>query len=103
MMSSANPLLHSVWTEKYRPSDIASCILPASTRKEFESFISKGQAPNLLLAGPAGTGKTTTALALCSALNYETMIINCSNEGRLIDTLRNKIANFASSRITALR
>ena len=90
-------LLHSVWTEKYRPTKIEDCILPVTAAKEFQGFIKQGKIPNLLLCGPAGTGKTTTAIALCSELGYDYMIINGSNEGRLIDTLRTKITNFASS------
>lgn len=90
-------LLHSVWTEKYRPTKIEDCILPVTAAKEFQGFIKQGKIPNLLLCGPAGTGKTTTAIALCNELGYDYMIINGSNEGRLIDTLRTKIANFASS------
>lgn len=89
--------IQSVWVEKYRPQVITDCILPKATKKEFQGFIKSGKIPNLLLHGPAGTGKTTAALALCSELDYEVLLVNGSNEGRLIDTLRNKITNFASS------
>lgn len=89
--------IHSVWTEKYRPLTIAECILPKATASEFTGFIKLGKIPNILLAGPAGTGKTTAALALCRELGYDHIVINGSNEGRLIDTLRTKITNFASS------
>lgn len=89
--------IHSVWTEKYRPLVIADCILPKATASEFAGFIKLGKIPNMLLAGQAGTGKTTTALALCRELEYDYIVINGSNEGRLIDTLRTKITNFASS------
>lgn len=89
--------IHSVWTEKYRPKVVADCILPKQTAAEFNGFIKEKKIPNLLLCGPAGTGKTTAALALCNELGYDYIIINGSNEGRLIDTLRTKITNFASS------
>ena len=89
--------IHSVWTEKYRPLTIAECILPKATASELAGFIKLGKIPNILLAGPAGTGKTTAALALCRELGYDHIVINGSNEGRLIDTLRTKITNFASS------
>lgn len=89
--------IHSVWTEKYRPLVIADCILPKATASEFAGFIKLGKIPNMLLAGQAGTGKTTAALALCRELEYDYIVINGSNEGRLIDTLRTKITNFASS------
>lgn len=85
-----------IWEEKYRPSTIEECIMPTATKAFFMSLVKKKQLPNLLLSGPAGTGKTTAALALCNELDYETLMINGSNEGRLIDTLRNKITAFAS-------
>ena len=50
-----------LWVEKYRPKTIEECILPANTKKTFASFLKKGEVPNLLLAGPAGCGKTTVA------------------------------------------
>ena len=90
-------LENRVWVEKYRPSKIADCILPKATAKEFASFVEKGRIPNLLLCGPAGTGKTTAAIALCNELDYEYIMINGSNEGRLIDTVRTKITQFGSS------
>ena len=51
----------------------------------------------MLLSGTAGTGKTTVARALCEQLNADYIIINGSDEGRHIDTLRNKIKNFEST------
>ena len=57
-----------LWVEKYRPKTIEECILPANTKKTFSSFLKKGEVPNLLLAGPAGCGKTTVAKALCHEL-----------------------------------
>lgn len=85
-----------IWEEKYRPATIDECILPSATKNFFQSMVNKRELPNLLLSGPAGTGKTTAALALCNQLDYEVLMINGSNEGRLIETLRNKITNFAS-------
>lgn len=91
------PKIHSIWTEKYRPKAIKETILPKSTRDELEGFIKQGKIPNLLFHGGPGQGKTTVALALCEELDYEVLMINGSNEGRLIDTLRTKITNFAST------
>ena len=86
-----------LWVEKYRPKTIEECILPTSIKKTFQDFLDKGEVPNLLLAGPAGCGKTTIAKALCNELGADFIVINGSDEGRLIDTLRTKIKNFAST------
>ena len=86
-----------LWVEKYRPMAIQDCILPDSVKKQFQQFIAKGEVPNLLLSGTAGTGKTTIARALCNELNCDYIVINGSDEGRQIDTLRTKIKQFASA------
>jgi len=86
-----------LWVEKYRPQNIDDCILPEDTKKTFKEFLNKGEVPNLLLCGTAGTGKTTVARALCEQLGCDYIIINGSDEGRQIDTLRTKIKDFASS------
>jgi DNA polymerase III delta prime subunit len=53
--------------------------------------------PNLLLSGPAGCGKTTVAKALCNQLGVDVYVINGSDEGRFLDTVRNNAKNFAST------
>lgn len=85
-----------IWSEQYRPKKIDDCILPKATKSKLHEFISKKELPHLLLSGPAGTGKTTSALALCNELGYEYLVINGSLEGRLLDTLRSKVTDFAS-------
>lgn len=86
-----------LWVERYRPTKIDDCILPDSIKSTFKEFLRKGEVPNLLLCGTAGTGKTTVARALCEELGCDYIIINGSDEGRQIDTLRTKIKGFASS------
>ena len=86
-----------LWVEKYRPKTIEDCILPESTKKTFLDFLDKGEVPNLLLAGPAGCGKTTVAKALCNQLGVDVYVINGSDEGRFLDTVRNSAKNFAST------
>ena len=75
-----------LWVEKYRPQTIEDCILPEQTKKTFLEFLNKGEVPNLLLAGPAGCGKTTVAKALCNQLGADVYVINGSDEGRFLDT-----------------
>ena len=86
-----------LWVEKYRPKTIEDCILPDATKKTFKDFLDKGEVPNLLLAGPAGCGKTTVAKALCNLLGVDVYVINGSDEGRFLDTVRNNAKNFAST------
>ena len=86
-----------LWVEKYRPKTIEDCILPERTKKTFLDFLDKGEVPNLLLSGPAGCGKTTVAKALCNQLGVDFYVINGSDEGRFLDTVRNNAKNFAST------
>ena len=86
-----------LWVEKYRPKKISECILTEDLKETFTQFLKQKEIPNLLLTGTAGTGKTTVARALCEELGADYIIINGSDEGRQIDTLRNKIKNFAST------
>ena len=86
-----------LWVEKYRPKTIEDCILPENIKKTFTDFLDKGEVPNLLLSGPAGCGKTTVAKALCTQLGVDVYVINGSDEGRFLDTVRNTAKNFAST------
>ena len=86
-----------LWVEKYRPKTIDECILPRGIKKTFKDFLNKGEVPNLLLSGPAGCGKTTVAKALCAELGVDSYVINGSDEGRFLDTVRNNAKNFAST------
>ena len=85
-----------LWVEHYRPQTIDDCILPASLKTLFQSFIEKGEISNMLFSGTPGVGKTTVAKALCEQMNCDWIMINGSEEGG-IDVLRNKIKNFAST------
>ena len=86
-----------LWVEKYRPQTIEDCILPANVKETFQSFVNQGEIPNLLLSGTAGVGKTTIAKALCRELGADYYVINGSDEGRFLDTVRNQAKNFAST------
>jgi len=86
-----------LWVERYRPKTIEDCILPENIKKTFSDFLNKGEVPNLLLAGPAGCGKTTVAKALCNELGVDVYVINGSDEGRFLDTVRHTAKNFAST------
>lgn len=86
----------NLFVEKYRPKTVEECILPESIKKTFREIVKSGVPQNLLLAGKAGTGKTSVAKAMCNDLDCDYIMINCSEDGN-IDTLRNKIRTFAST------
>ena len=86
-----------LWVEKFRPKTIEECVLPEDTKKIFQAIVDSGEIPNLLLHGTSGIGKTTVAKALCNQLNCDWLMINGSNEGRLLDTLRTTITDYAST------
>ena len=90
-------MAENLWVEKYRPKKIDDCILANELKETFKQFVKQKEIPNLLLSGTAGSGKTTVARALCEELGADYLVINGSDEGRQIDTLRNKIKNFAST------
>lgn len=94
-MISVNESEH-IWVEKFRPSKINDCILPAGIKDQLTSITASGRIPNLLLSGGPGTGKTTAAKALCNELDCDWLFINASEEGG-IDTLRTKIRHYAST------
>ena len=85
-----------LWVEKYRPKTIDECVLPSSIKENFQKVLIQGELQNMMLTGTAGTGKTTAAKALCNELGLDYLLINGSEESG-IDTLRNKIKQFAST------
>ena len=86
-----------LWVEKYRPQKVEDCILPNDVKDTFKNFVEQGEIPNLLLSGTAGVGKTTIAKALCRELGVDSYVINGSDEGRFLDTVRNQAKTFAST------
>lgn len=85
-----------LWVEKYRPKTVKDTILPASLKKQFQSFVDAGDVPGLILSGGPGCGKTTVARAMLEELGCDYLVINGSMN-RNIDTLRDEIGGFASS------
>ena len=86
-----------LWVEKYRPNIVDDCILPQTIKEVFKGFVKQGELPNLLLSGTAGVGKTTIAKALCDEIGASYIIINGSDEGRFLDTVRNRVRQFATT------
>ena len=86
-----------LWVEKYRPKTIDDCILSDTIKGTLNDLVKEEQVPNLMFTGPAGVGKTTVARAICDMTNSDYIIINGSDEGRMIDTLRTKMTQFCST------
>jgi DNA polymerase III delta prime subunit len=87
---------HSLWVEKYRPNKLDDYVGNEHLKTKVAGYIETGDVPHLLLYGKAGTGKTTLAKLIVKSIDCDYMIINASDENG-VDTLREKIKNFASS------
>lgn len=88
-----------IWTEKYRPAKFEEVVGQQEIVKRVKSLVQALNIPHLLLAGPAGTGKSTLALIVVKELfgqrwkeNY--LELNASDE-RGIDVVRQKVKDFA--------
>jgi replication factor C small subunit len=86
-----------LFVDKYAPQKVEECILPEEIKNTFINYKDKNRIPNLILYGTSGIGKTSAILALAKELKMDFMKVNGSNEGRSIDTVRNKINSYAST------
>ena len=84
-----------LWVEQYAPATVAECILPDAIRAAFGTYAVDKEFPNLILAGPAGVGKTSVARALCSEIDADLLFVNASLD-RGIGEVRTTVAQFAS-------
>jgi replication factor C small subunit len=87
---------HSLWVEKYRPQTLFEYVGNETVKETIQQYLDNNDIPHLLLHGKAGTGKTTLAKLIVNTIKCDSMIINASDENN-VDTVRNKVKNFASS------
>jgi replication factor C small subunit len=86
---------HSLWNERYRPDTLEGYLGNEDFISSLKTWINKNDFPNLLLHGPPGVGKTTTAKLIIKNINCDYLYLNCSDENG-IDTIRDKVKQFAS-------
>jgi replication factor C small subunit len=91
--------MEDIWTEKYRPKKLEEVVGQEEIVERLKAYVATKNVPHLLFAGPAGTGKTTCALALAKELYGDTwrqnfLELNASDE-RGISIIRGKIKDFA--------
>jgi DNA polymerase III delta prime subunit len=96
MEKSMNEIKHSLWVEKYRPSNLDTYIGNEHLKSKVEVYLESGDLPHLLLFGKAGTGKTTLAKLLVNNIDCDYIYINASDENS-VEVVRDKVKNFAST------
>ncbi len=92
------------WVEKYRPRLLDDVVNQKGIIKRLQQFIKDKSMPHLIFAGPAGTGKTTSALAMVRGLYGRKMAINTTflelnaSDARGINVIRTYIKDFAKAK-----
>lgn len=91
-----------VWSEKYRPKKLSEVINQKHAIERIKAFVEDKNIPNMIFAGPPGSGKTTTSLAIAQELYGESWKQNVlemnSSDERGIDVIRGKVKEFARTR-----
>ncbi len=88
-----------IWTERYRPKNLDEVVGQDDITERLKSYVKSESLPHLLFSGPAGVGKTTSAIAIAKELFGEMWAnnfteLNASDE-RGINVVRNQIKNFS--------
>ena len=86
------------WVEKYRPGSLDEIVGQEHIVQRLKKYVKDESMPNLMFTGPAGVGKTTTALALAKSILGEYWRQNFlelnASDARGIDTVRTNIKSF---------
>jgi len=91
-----------VWSEKYRPLRLSEVINQKHVVERVKAFVKEKNIPHMLFAGPAGTGKTTVALAIAHEIYgkewRQNVLESNASDARGIDVIRGQVKDFARSR-----
>jgi len=95
-------MVESIWIEKYRPKEWTEIKGQQAIVDRVKAFVDSKNMPHLLFAGPAGVGKSTTALVIAKKLYGDNwrqnfLEMNASDE-RKLEVVRTKIKDFARTR-----
>lgn len=101
---TADVAMELPWVEKYRPRVLGDVVGNEETIGRLRVIAKHGNMPNLILAGPPGTGKTTSVWCLAyemlgDAAKEAVLELNASDD-RGIDVVRNRIKQFAKQKVT---
>ncbi len=90
--------MNGPWVEKYRPQTLDEVVGQDHIIHRLKQYINEANMPNLMFTGPAGVGKTTTAIALAKAMLGEYWKQNFlelnASDARGIETVRKDIKSF---------
>jgi len=92
----------AVWAEKYRPAKLSEVINQKHVVERIKAFVKDKNVPHMLFAGPAGTGKTTVALAIAHELYgkewRQNVLETNASDARGIDVIRGQVKDFARTK-----
>jgi replication factor C small subunit len=97
-------ILETPWVEKYRPQTFDEIVSQSIAINNLKKFVKFTNIPHLIFAGPAGTGKTSTALIIARSflkeeeLGTNLLELNASDTVR-IDFVRNVLKNFVNQNL----